>query len=468
MRKIIYFIASWVLVMSVAAQNDAMQGMAHKKSSSYIYPKEDAVLQTLDRWQDLKFGVLISWGISNELNEKGGIGSWVICGEDYAWINRDRSSNYDDFKRDYKALINKFNPVRYNAEEWAETLKQGGVKYLIMMTKHHDGYCLWDTKYTDFSVAHGTFGNARRDLVKETLNTFRKHNFMVGTYFSKPDWFCPYYWWDYFPTPNRNVNYDVKKYSDRWNKFKEYTYNQIEELVNGSYGDIDILWLDGGWVCPPQQDIEMSKIAGMARRYQPGLLVVDRTVQGEFENYQTPEQEVSNAQLQTPWESCITLGNSWEFLPCDKYKSSAQVIHTLVEIVAKGGNLLLGFGPTKDGDLNEDIAERLKDVGAWLSKNGDAIYGTRCADYYRDGDTWFTQSKDGTNIYAIVCLKEGEPLPAKVRWKGNEPARRSRLKCLQTGKSASWKKLADGNIEVALPSGLPKGTAAVAFELKIN
>jgi len=458
--------------ISAMSQGDAMQGMAHKKSDSYIYPKEPEALRTLEQWQDLKFGVLISWGIYNELlgskNGNGGvgIGGWAICGEDRDWITRDRSVPYDEWKRNYFNLIDKFNPVKFAPETWASALKQGGIKYVVMMTKHHDGFCLWDTKYTDFSIAHGAFrNNPRRDIVKETLNAFRQQQFMLGIYLSKPDWHCQYYWWDYFPTPNRNVNYDVKKYPDRWQKFKEFIYNQLEELTDGSYGNLDILWLDGGWVRPPHQDIDIPRIAGMVRKEQPGILVVDRTVSGEFENYQTPEQNIPGIQQRTPWESCITLGHSWEHLDNDTLRfTSAGIIHLLTEIVAKGGNLMLGIGPDREGVMHDNVIAVLKGAGDWLAKNGEAIYGTRCADYYRDGDTWFTQSKDGTKLYAIVCLKEGEPLPAKVCWKGNEPARGSRLKCLQTGKAVSWKKLADGAIEVTLPTGLPEGLAAFAVE----
>jgi alpha-L-fucosidase len=184
---------------------------------------------------------------------------------------------------------------------------------------------------------------------------------MIGAYFSKPDWHSEYYWWPKYATADRNNNYDIRKYPWRWNKFKEFTYNQLSELMH-DYGSIDILWLDGGWVRPREtvneevlswgaripewsQDIDMPKIAMMARKAQPGLLIVDRTVHGRFENYQTPEQRIPSTQLDHPWESCMTLANNWGYVPNDKYKTSAKVIHTLIEVVAKGGSLLLGVGP---------------------------------------------------------------------------------------------------------------------------
>jgi alpha-L-fucosidase len=168
------------------------------------------------------------------------------------------------------------------------------------------------------------------------------------------------------------------------------------------YGSIDILWLDGGWVRPLEtvtdevrawgaaipefsQHIDMPGIASMARSAQPGLLIVDRTVHGMYENYQTPEQTIPKEKLNHPWESCITLGNAWGYVPNDQFKSSAKVIHTLIEVVAKGGSLLLGVGPSADGTLSQLQIQRLSEIGKWLKYNGKAIYATRANDVYHDG-----------------------------------------------------------------------------------
>lgn len=449
------------------------QTYAHSRSATYVEPREEEVREKLDQWQDLKFGMLIHWGLYSEL---GIVESWSICSEEESWIPRDSTLSYDAYKRDYWSTIDRFNPVRFDPEGWAAAGRKAGMNYVVFTTKHHDGFNLFDTKQTQFSIMHGAFGeHPRANVAKEVFRAFRREGFMVGAYFSKPDWHCQYYWWDRYATPNRHHNYSIAKNPWRWEKFKEFTYNQIEELMNGDYGKIDILWLDGGWVRGPRPgetvdparaargipEIDMPRIAQMARKYQPGLLIVDRTVPGEFENYQTPERGVPPGKVDNPWESCITLGNDWGYVPTDIFKSPAKVIHILAEIVAKGGNLLLGVGPKPDGTLSEEVTTRLEKIGEWLAVNGEAIYGTRTTEAYQDGSVWFTRNKMDTRRYAIVCLEEGAPLPKKVVWRGNDPDPQAKMTLLATGKTVSWKKTADG-IEVSIPRSLA-GEAAVVF-----
>jgi alpha-L-fucosidase len=238
----------------------------------------------------------------------------------------------------------------------------------------------------------------------------------IGAYFSKPDWHNDDYWWPYFPVFDRNVNYDPEKYPERWSRFKQFTYNQIEELMT-EYGDIDILWLDGGWVRPEGtlteesrpwlgknqwvQDVDIPAIAAMARSHQPGLLVVDRAVHNEYENYRTPEQQIPDEIPSYPWESCITLGDSWYSTgPGEKYKSATWAIHTLVKIVAMGGNFLLGIGPDHTGEMVPEVYERLEEIGKWMGINSQAIYNTGPLPPYQEGKFFFTQSKDGNTSVA--------------------------------------------------------------------
>lgn len=453
-------------VYATAQQN------VHPQSTDYQWPTDAAVKEKLDKWQDLKFGIILHWGL---YSVPGMIESWALCSED--WITRDSNSHYEDFKSWYWGLKKDFNPTKFNPESWAKAAKDAGMKYVVFTTKHHDGFCMWDTKETSFNIADGPFkSNPKADAAKYVFDAFRQQDFMIGAYFSKPDWHSENFWWPLYATPDRNANYDIRKFPWRWNAFKQYTYNQIGELMH-NYGSMDILWLDGGWVRPREsvtdevrswgakipewnQEVDIPRIAAMAREAQPGLLVVDRTVHGPYENYQTPEQRIPATQLDHPWESCMTLGNNWGYIPGEQMKPATQVIHTLIEVVAKGGSLLLGVGPKPDGTLSDTVVQRLEEIGQWMQKNGDALYNTRSTKMYRDSTTYFTQSKNGSTRYALVCLEDGKPVPTSVSWQGNAPKKGTKMKWLQTGATVKWKQQA-GKTIVTVPATAK--TAALAF-----
>jgi alpha-L-fucosidase len=461
------------LVAGLCYTGAALAQFVHGTSSSYVWPEDPPVKEKLNRWQDQKFGMIVHWGL---YAIPGIVESWSICSEDEAWIPRDSTIAYTDYKKWYWNLSQQFNPVQFDPSQWAKAGREAGMNYVVFTTKHHDGYCLFDTRQTDFSVTRGPFKNhPKANIAWHVFDAFRTEGYMIGAYFSKPDWHSQHYWWDRYATPTRNVNYNISQHRWKWDQFKEYTYNQISELMH-QYGSIDILWLDGGWVrpatgnapgqpAPNSQDIDMPRIARMARQAQPGLLVVDRTVHGPYENYQTPEQAIPPTQLPYPWETCMTLGSDWGYVPRQTFKSSRRIVHTLVEIVAKGGSLLLGVGPTPEGLLPDKVVERLHEIGQWTARNGKAIYATRITTDYHHGNVWFTQSKDGRLLYATVCLPENNPLPSTVEWKGNIPAKGSKMILLHTGKSVKWTTTGDQTI-VTLPKGLSNDLPALSFEYK--
>ena len=285
------------------------------------------------------------------------------------------------------------------------------MKYVVFTTKHHDGFCMFDTRQTDYRTTADSCPfstNPKADATKAVFDAFRKAGFGIGAYYSKSDWHHSGYWDPNRPHTTRNPNYDTAKEPERWASFVKFSYDIIEEIV-GNYGPIDILWLDGGQVQPPTQDINIPAIAAMARRHQPGLIIVDRTVGGRYENYQTPEQTVPDKALPFVWESCITLGSDWGFKPNDDYKSTRYLIHLLVDIVAKGGNLLLNVGPDPDGRFPDTAVERLAEMGRWLDVNGEAIYGTRAVAPYKIGRTCLT--KKGATVYLIYLAAENESAP---------------------------------------------------------
>ncbi|WP_423148571.1 alpha-L-fucosidase [Rubrolithibacter danxiaensis] len=474
MRKKLF---SGLILLSVFTTSVSAQPNVHSQSTKYEWPSEPEVREKLDKWQDQKFGMIIHWGV---YSVPGMIESWALCSED--WIERDSTLSYGDFKKWYWGLSKSFNPVKFNPEQWARAGKDAGMRYMVFTTKHHDGFNMFDTKETDYKITNGPFKkNPRADVAKYVFEAFRKQDFMIGAYFSKPDWHCEYFWWPKYATPNRNVNYDIRKYPDRWNKYKQFTYNQLSELMH-NYGSVDVLWLDGGWVRPKEtvneevlswgapipefsQEIDMPKIASMAREAQPGILIVDRTVHGPYENYQTPEQTIPKKQLNNPWESCMTLGNAWGFVPNDQYKSAARVIQSLIEVTAKGGSLLLGIGPKADGTLPEEVVNRLEEIGRWMKVNGEAIYNTRITEKYHEGNTWFTQSKNGNTKYALICIPEGQSTPPVVEWTGNSPEKGAEIKFLQTGKPVKWKKEGE-KVKIWLPKSVRNTyTPALAFSI---
>lgn len=454
----------------------AQQQGIHQQSTTYEAPTDPLVVQKLDKWRDQKFGLILHWGL---YAVPGIIESWSICSED--WISRDSTIAYEDYKKRYWDYSQQFNPVKFNPEQWASVAKKAGMRYLVFTTKHHDGFNMFDTKQSDFKISNGPFkDNPRADVAKYVFDAFRKEGFMIGAYFSKPDWHSQDFWWSKYATPNRNVNYDITKYPWRWKKYQDFTFNQISELMH-NYGSMDILWLDGGWVRPKEtvnaevrawgapipdfsQDVNMPRIAAMARQAQPGLLMVDRTVHGPYENYQTPEQRVPDQPLANPWESCLTLADNWGYVPNDVYKSPTKIVHSLVEVVAKGGSLLLGVGPRPDGTLDQEAVTRLAAIGKWLDVNGAAIYNTRATPRFKDGSTYFTQGKQGTR-YAIACLPEKEATPATLSWTGNVPKKGAKVTLLQTGKEVKWTATGD-KVTLQLPAALAKqaGTyPALAF-----
>lgn len=449
-----------LLVVALNA-NVLAQGVGtevHGRSTSYEWPTDKQVLEKLDQWRDLKFGVLFHWGL---YCVPGIVESWSICSEDVDWIGRRTDIPYDEYKKWYFDLKDVFNPVKFNPDEWAQIMNDAGMKYLVFTSKHHDGFCMYDSKYTDFTIAKAAYrNNSRRDVLRHVFDAFRKENFWIGCYFSKPDWHCEWYWNPNYATANRLHNYKIERHPEWWQNYKTFTKNQLIELTS-NYGNIDILWLDGGWV--RGEDVDLDEILVDARKRNPGLLSVDRAVHGRNENYQTPERGIPDVQLDNPWESNIPLSNDWGWVPNAPYKSAQRVINTLVECTAKGGALLLGIGPDAMGTIEQPIVDRLKEVGKWLRANGKAIYGTRNAKHYHEGNVWFTADKDGSTIYAIYALPEGEKLPAEITWTDNAP--KGKVRILANGKSV--KAVTVGNrTTVRLPGGLAQESVAMEFKIK--
>ena len=424
---------------------DVKDGVHGYTPKNYVQPPEPEVRERLEWFKDQKLALMMHWGIYSTIGIKE---SWCLV-DSLASQKRTEvtwTGDGEEFKRQYIGLAKSFNPIRFEPEKWATAAKEGGFRYLVFTTKHHDGFCLFDSKYSDFKVTSPEcpFSTDRRaDIVRHVFDAFRAEGLGISAYFSKPDWHNTDYWEDsgigHKTTPM--PTYEVKKNPAKWAKFREYTKNQILELVR-DYGKIDVIWLDGGQVKRKRGlDINIEEIIAEARKFNPGLISADRTAGGPCENVITPEQTVPKSPIAVPWESCITIGKGWGYRFDDEYKSVRQIVHMLIDVVAKGGNLALNVGPQPDGRLPPPAVERMNALGAWLKVNGEAIYETRPLPPFRKGDWAFTRNRKTGAEYAIRLWSEAEAHCGRQALPGVSAAK---VVHVGTGREFVCEKTADG------------------------
>jgi alpha-L-fucosidase len=372
------------------------------------------------------------------------------------------------------------------------------MRYVVFTTKHHDGFSMFDSKYTNYKITDPScpfHTNPKSNIALEIFDSFRKEGLWTGAYFSKPDWHSPHYWDPYYPPLDRNVNYDPQKYPEKWNQFTEFTHNQILELMS-DYGKMDILWLDGGWVAKQSkddirkfyadfgkdesfpyihqrivnQDIKMDELVEKVRAKQPGLIVVDRAVPGKNQNYLTPENTVPPEPLHYPWESCIISGGGWSYTFGAEYMEPRKAIQLLINIVAKGGNLLLNIAPGPDGEWQDGAYELLQHFAEWMKINQEAIYETQYLAPFKSGKVAMTQKTDGS-WYFYYLMDDGEVnLPATIQIDGIAPPKGSIIEVLGSPIKVGYKEKGQG-FEITLPSSLrknPPSKFAVVFKIKTN
>ncbi len=335
---------------------------------------------SLESWRADRFGLFIHWG---PVSLKGTEIGWSRAGERRG--NR-RGPGTQVPAEVYDNLYKEFNPTQFNAREWIAIAQAAGMKYLVFTSRHHDGFSMFDTQASDYKIT-SPLSPFRRDIVRELADAAHAANFKFGLYYSQPDWHHP----DAF-TP------------DRHGRYLAYLKTQVRELLT-NYGRVDLLWFDG--LSGTAEDYDAVAINRMARQLQPHLLINNRNG-GLPEDFDTPEQRVGKYQDHRPWESCITIGRQWAWKPDDTMKSLEQCLQTLVRCVGGDGNLLFNVGPMPDGRIEPRQVERLKEMGAWLGKNGESIYGTR-------GGPWhptqkFASTRRGNTIYLHVFNWETDSL----------------------------------------------------------
>lgn len=421
----------------------------------FHYSNDTLVSQKLQWWQGLKFGLMMHWGTYSVNNL---IESWTLCNEDFDWNSRTGSygNNYYDYRHWYENAQKQFNPVLFDPNKWAIAANYAGMRYVVFTTKHHDGFCMFKTSTTDYCVTNQKTPfsqNIRANITQEIFNVFRNKGFGIGAYYSKPDWHNNNYWWEYFATPDRNVNYKISKNPQRWINFVNFTYTQLYEITN-NFGNLDILWLDGAWVGSENmgQDINMPAIVNMARQNQPGLLVINRGC-GDFEDYRTPEQEIPEIPPEYPWETCMTMGNYWSGITGDTYKPANTLIHNLIEIVAKGGNYLLNIGVNNQGEWDTAAYNRLSEIGDWMSINSQAIYNTSSISPYKESNICYTKKGDTTFVLYEVPENQNT-MPAVIMWKSILPKNTKKIYLLGYNDYLNYVIDDYGFINVSIPTNL--------------
>ena len=322
--------------------------------------------KSIDAWRDKKFGMFIHWG----LYSKGDISEWGMFGKP---IDID----------EYAERAKEFNPDKFNASEWAKLAKAAGMNYTVLTAKHHDGFSLWDSKacLNDHTSVNCP---AKRDFIKEYTDAVRDEGLMVGIYYSPLDWRFPGF---FFP----------QMYKRNAEALVNQAHSQIKELMT-EYGKIDLLWFDGGEdyylahgfhhhkFARPQDYRDNPQVKNfwrtdeldkMIREAQPGIICNDRIGDKSYGDYFAPEKKIGEYNTTDPWETCETMTNTWNYRPNSKIRSLRSCIQLLAKVVCNGGNLLLNVAPKLDGSFEEAEIKRLKEIGAWLEKYGESIYGTR-------------------------------------------------------------------------------------------
>ncbi|MCP5534844.1 MAG: alpha-L-fucosidase [Akkermansiaceae bacterium] len=335
----------------------------------------------VENWKDSRYGMFIHWGPVS------------LKGTEIGW-SRGKQVPIDEYDNLYK----KFNPTGFDADKWVAVAKAGGMKYIVLTAKHHDGFCLWDSKLTDYNIMHSPF---KRDVVKELAEACKKGGIAFGIYYSSCDWYHPSF-------PLGSPGGTTRKPNPDLDAYDVFMRGQLRELSR-NYGPIFTFWFDVPQSYGVKHGVPMVR---ELRQLQPNVLINNRAYsepgrrnrygyQKNVGDYETPEQKVGKFQTTRPWETCMTICRQWAWKPNDELKSLKQCLQTLVRTSGGDGNFLFNVGPMPDGRIEQRQADRLAEMGDWLQKYGDSIYGTRGGPFIPVDDVYSTRKGDKIYLHLL-------------------------------------------------------------------
>ena len=447
MRTFLLFL-SLIFSISVSAQKDFLKETKQER---------DVRMQW---WRDATFGMFIHWGAYAvpagvyQGKEVKGIGEWIMHTAQIPIP-------------EYEEFVRQFNPVNFNAKEWVAIAKNAGMKYIVITSKHHDGFCIWDSKVTDYDIMDAS--PYKRDILKELADACKEAGVKLCFYHSIMDWHQP------DAESKKDYTHQHTPHPDFATYREMYLKPQLKELIQ-KY-DPAVLWFDGEWI-PEWTEDQGRDLYNYLRNLKPDLVINNRVGKGRAGmqgmnkykdaagDFGTPEQEILEGTSDSDWESCMTMNDTWGFKKSDtKWKSSETLVHNLIDIAAKGGNYLLNVGPTAEGVIPAASVERLSEMGDWLKVNGEAIYSTHSTKKYKENDASFTISKDGSLVYAIIT----QPVSGELMLKTVEVKQGSKIYMLGLKNPLEYTVDESGNLQIKWPSQLPcKYAWTIRIEGKIR
>ncbi len=391
------------------------------------------------------FGMFVHWGF---ISGRGMELSWPLVGG-IPVLPYSTAVDVEDYYRSAPG----FAPAPGAARGWMAAARDAGMRYAVLTTRHHDGFALWPSKYTDFSIAATSYGG---DLVAEFVEAARADGIRIGFYLSLSDWHHP----DYPPYTADDASYPAylgrRPAPDAWSRYVDCLFGQVQELLT-NYGPVDVLWFDGQWE-RTAEEWRAAELRELIRSLQPDTLVNDRlSGQGDFT---TPEQSVPPEPPAGRWETCMTMNRTWGFHPGDtEYKSAHRLIQTLAETRAKGGNLLLNVSPRGDGSLPPDQIDRLGAVASWMARNGEAVHDTRPG--LEPWQFYGPTTRKGDRVFAFLLMRPYET----VSIRGAKIKQVRGVKVLATGEELSF--TTNATAEQELFGGDPVGEVVIDVPARV-